>query len=420
MKTKFFVMAAMAALFSMGFTACSNNDEDLTAKQDMAEKYGIGFAPSIEGPAQVTRGYATTAANVLTTVEHFNVWGVDAVTDGLYMGASTSEGRGVSYSAGSWSYLPVQFWPVNKLNFVAIAPATKTAGVYGNPAGVTSTSVATSGYVESPLAYSTSTLTTNVTLPLNVEDQADIMFANSTSVDDNGTPADDSDDTEVAGPTDKDQHNGDVPLMFKHALSQVVFKGQLPTSGAVTKVEIAEITIGRVGKTGTLTYTSTGVFNGGSATIVPSASDNFQLDASDLEAATWGVNLTNDGIANATAGTAFDLTISESASKKNAWFMLPQALTAWVPTDDSELKAGALNAAPASGSYLKIRATLSKDGVVILNNTDPIYIPLGTTWERGKKYTYTIEFNGTAALTPITFSVTAQDWTDATGIDLEM
>ena len=442
MKTKFFVMAAMAAMFSMGFTACSNNDEDLAAKQEMAEKYGIGFAPSVEGPAQVTRGYATTAANVLTTVEHFNVWAVDAVTNGLYMGASTSEGRGVSYSASKWQYAPVQFWPTNKLNFVAIAPATKTGDVYGNPAGVTSTSVATSGYVASPLAYSTSTLTTVVTLPLDVENQADIMFANSTSVDDNGTPEDDTDDTEVAGPTDKEQHNGDVPLVFKHALSQIVFKGKLPSNGAVTKVEIAEITLGNIGKTGSLTYTSTGVFNGGSTTITPSASGNFTLNAGNLEAATWGVNLTNDGIANATAGTAFDLTLSNSAfydhdsdaetpdvSKKNAWFMLPQALTAWAwavdpehPTaaESAKLKAGGMVSAPESGAYLKIRAKLSKDGVLILDNTDPIYIPLGTTWERGKKYTYTIEFNGLAALTPITFSVTAQDWTDAAGIDIQM
>ena len=93
--------------------------------------------------------------------------------------------------------------------------------------------------------------------------------------------------------------------------------------------------------------------------------------------------------------------------------MLPQALTAWSPESDAQRKAGGMDAAPATGAYLKIRATLKKDGVTLLNNTDPVYIPIGDTWERGKKYIYTIEFNGTGALTPITFSVTAVDWTDA-------
>ena len=86
---------------------------------------------------------------------------------------------------------------------------------------------------------------------------------------------------------------------------------------------------------------------------------------------------------------------------------------AWAPADASELKAGALAEAPATGAYLKIRAQLEKDGVVVLENTDPIYIPLSISWDRSKKYIYTIEFNGTSALTPITFSVAAQDWTDA-------
>ena len=64
---------------------------------------------------------------------------------------------------------------------------------------------------------------------------------------------------------------------------------------------------------------------------------------------------------------------------------------------------------------MKVRATLKKNGVTILGNaeSDAVYIPIGDTWERGKKYIYTIEFNGTGALTPITFSVTAVDWTDA-------
>ena len=133
------------------------------------------------------------------------------------------------------------------------------------------------------------------------------------------------------------------------------------------------------------------------------------LETADLE----GTGAYEVGVGGVTAGTAFDMTISNNATKKNAWMLLPQRAAAWTPADDAELKAGGLASAPLTGAYLKIRAKLSKDGVTILNNTDPIYIPLTISWDRSKKYIYTIEFNGTTALTPITFSVAAEDWTDA-------
>ena len=87
--------------------------------------------------------------------------------------------------------------------------------------------------------------------------------------------------------------------------------------------------------------------------------------------------------------------------------MIPQTTTPWAGPV-------AIGTLPASGTYLKIRARLEKDGVVILGNaqSDALYIPLAVNWERNRKYTYTIEFNGLNALTPITFSVTAQDWDD--------
>ena len=50
MKTKFIVMAAMAAMFSMGFTACSNNDDEIATK-DVAQS-GIGFDVKADGSHQ--------------------------------------------------------------------------------------------------------------------------------------------------------------------------------------------------------------------------------------------------------------------------------------------------------------------------------------------------------------------------------
>jgi hypothetical protein len=305
------------------------------------------------------------------------------------MGTSASVGRTVENTgtalAPVWSYTPVQFWPVNALNFVAIAPA--------SPNGVSANAVTQDGTTKDI------TVATTIALSGNVEDQDDIMYAEG-----DGLTAS-SDDA-------------NVPYTFKHALSQIVFKGQLPTSGSITKVSIAEITLGNIGSAGTLTFDNNGAFFGGVNAYIPTSTPAaFTLDAGDLEGSVFEA-----GVSGVVAGTAFDLTTSSNATKKNAWFMLPQRSAAWAwavdpehPTtaESAKLKAGGMAEAPATGAYLKIRAQLEKDGVVVLENDQPIYIPLTANWDRSKKYIYTIEFNGTAALTPITFSVAAQDWTDA-------
>ena len=402
MKTKFIVMAAMAAMFSMGFTACSNNDDEM-ANQQIAEARGIGFDVKADG-SHITRGYALNAANVGVTLPDFQTWAYDASVGGIYMGAAAT---GVTVSNNdtsdpadgvldnSWTYSPIQFWPVNALNFVALAP--------NAPNGVTGNTAAQDGTSKDV------TLTTAVTLSTNVEDQDDIMFA------------------EADGVT-KATDGGNVPFTFKHALSQIVFKGKLPTTGTVTKVTITEITLGNIGKSGSLVFDSNGHFFGWDGStgdevkqITATTASKFTLDASDLEASVWEAG------DNATAGTAFDLTVSNNATKKNAWMLLPQTVAAASITGDA-LKAGGLwngvdaNTEPASGAYLKIRAQLEKDGVVILQDReqDAIYIPLPVSWDRSKKYTYTIEFNGLSALTPITFTVSAQDWSDGGNTDLQM
>ena len=388
-------MAAFAAVFGMSFTACSNNDDLADAGSPASgETRGIGFDININGNAVATRGVATTTANVSSQITEFRTWAYDDVTKLLYMGDSDSEGRTVEYKSSRWEYVPEQFWPVNPLNFVAVTPDSDAS--YGTFSTTTTSNA-------SPATDSYVTLSVPVTLDTDVEDQKDIMFA------------------EGDGKT-KVSDNGNVRLEFKHALSQIVFQGKLPTSGAVTKVTIAEITLGNIGSTGTLEFTSEGTFFGGSAYISTGAPDNFTLEAGDLEGETFEV-----GTGGVTAGTAFDLTVSNSTTKPetkpgNAWFMLPQRTAAWTPASDADKKAGALwdstsesNNAPATGAYLKIRAQLEKDGVVILGNAekDAIYIPLTANWDRSKKYVYTILFDGTSALTPITFSVTAQNWTDA-------
>lgn len=383
MKTKFIVMAAMAAMFSMGFTACSNNDDEVSGNQ-VAQTRGIGFFANADG-SLATRGIATTPSALQFT--DFQTWAYDAEDGGQYMGVSNTVGRTVANTgtalAPEWTYSPIQFWPLNALNFVAIAPA--------EPNGVSANAVAQDGTSKDI------TISTTIALSGNVEDQDDIMYAEGDGL-------------------EADTEDGNVGYTFKHALSQIVFMGKLPTSGTITKVSIAEITLGNIGSAGTLTFDNNGAFFGGTnAYITTTTPAAFTLDADDLEGSVFEA-----GVSDIVAGTAFNLTTSNNGTKKNAWFMLPQRSAAWVPANDSQLKAGALNAAPATGAYLKIRAQLEKDGVVVLENDKPIYIPLAANWDRTKKYIYTIEFNGSAALTPITFSVTAQDWTDGGNTDVVM
>ena len=414
MKTKFIVMAAMAAMFSMGFTACSNNDEDLAGKEAIAQARGIGFDVKASG-MNATRGDATAPGNIQFT--DFQTWAYDASTNLLYMGDNATTGRTVTFDAGVWGYTPQQFWPVNELNFVSIAPAA---------AASSNSTAASTGVV---------TLTSNLVIGTDVTAQNDIMFA--CGKDNSGTP--------VKGPVAKDDHAGDVPLVFEHALSQIVFKGKLPASGAVTEVEIAEISLGNIGSTGTVNFTSAGTwFNGTDAYIPTTVPTKYTLLAANLEESHFGISTANgDAVGGTTADTPFNLTVSNSASKHNAWFLLPQRTAAWeyradpsaaaTDADKLKLKAGGLwdasanagagaNVEPNSGAYLKIRATLKKDGVTILGSaeSDAIYIPIDANWDRSKKYTYIIEFNGLSALTPITFSVTAEPWTEAADTDLQM
>lgn len=382
MKTKFFVMAAMAAMFSMSFTACSNSDEEMGS---IAKGSGIGFDVHADGPAHVTRGYATTAANALSTIASFQTWAYDDVTNGLYMGVDANTGRTVEYASSTWGYTPQQFWPVNALNFVAVTPVAAPTG------GTLTHAVASASNVV--------TLTSTFVNPTTVANQVDLMYAEADGITKDG-----------ADGTASTADDGNVPFTFKHALSQVVFKGKLPSNGAVTKVTISEISLCNINSSATLTFDSEGYFYGStsSSTVLQPATSgtaaNFTLTDTELEESVWD---TKGASPNATAGTAFNLTVSNNATKKNAWFMVPQTTAAWAGP-------AAINASPASGAYLKIRAKLEKDGVTILNDaaTDALYIPLAVNWDRSKKYIYTIEFNGANALTPITFSVAAQDWTE--------
>lgn len=356
MNKKFIVMAAFAAVFGMGFTACSNDDDLGSAPGAQKSGDAIGISATVEGNSLVTRGVAGT----FTNIANFQTWGYDATENALYMGTSAAVGRDVTKSGSDWTYSPTQYWPVNNLSFVAISPKDYSA------VSANATSSA-SGVVS---------IASTVAIPTNVEETVDLMYAGADKI-------------------SKSDNDGDVQLTFKHALSQIVFKGKLKGDGAVTKATIKEISLVNVNSAGVVNFTSEGNFPAITSLGTPA---NYKLDAADLEAT------------EVKTETAINLTVSDNDTKKNAWFLLPQSL------DGSGTLVKAGETAPTDGkNYLKVIAKLEKGDVEILGDAeaDAIYIPLDTNWERSKKYIYTIEFNGESALTPITFSVQAvENWTD--------
>ena len=411
---KILFFAALAAVMTAGMTSCSN-DEPVGINTAEVASNNISFRITADKNV-TTRGYETNATNALSRIEDFQTWAYDDVTRQLYMGNSATVGREVSNTgtalAPVWSYEPQQFWPVNALNFVAITP-------YSDACYGTFTTSATAN--AEPATDSYVTLSVPITLDTDVEDQVDIMMAKADGI--------------TAGTAVAASGSKNVPFTFEHALSQILFKGKFNDEGAVTKVTIAEISLCNVKSTGTLVYTSEGTWYGGN--LQPTVSGtlaNFTLEPGDLEDNVFDVAdvLTPAELYTAedeaenpehVAGTvktpavlrgttAFDLTVSENATKKNAWMMIPQTTAAWAGPAD-------INATPAEGAYLKVRAQIEKDGVVILGSAaaDALYIPLSINWDRSKRYIYTLEFNGANALEPIGFNVVAENWTNGENTD---
>ncbi len=371
-KTIYSFMLAVSCILLNG---CSIDDTIVASNPNE-----IGWNVLVDNTV-ATRGDAVGSSNALANVSNFQVWGYDDTSDKLYMGVSSSTGRVVTNTGTAlspvWNYTPQQFWPVNPLNFVAATPAADGS--------LTSTSSSSASHIV--------TLTTNITVDTDVEDQKDVMFAHGDGI-------------------TSSTNSGNVPLIFQHALSQVLFKGKIVGNG-ITKVSISEISLCNIKKTGILTFNSEGRFFGSTAlseVLKPASVSNpatFTLDASDLEASVWEIGT------NAVKGAAFDLTASYSAGgKHNAWFMLPQSTEAWVGP-------AAIGASPSSGSYLKIRAQLEKDGIVLLGNAaaDALYVPLDVEWDRGKKYVYTLEFNGDNTLNPIVVNLDIESTTDLSMVD---
>ena len=366
----------LAGLMVLG--ACTN-DEVIDVKQTGS----IDLRPLIENS---TRATATTVANL-------GSFKVDVLKGTETYGAMTVTG---SDNGTKWTTSPLTYWPSDasqQLDFYAYAPTTTS-------------NVTINGTDKKITSYTPST---------TVSDQKDLVIAYNT-----GTKA----ANEASG----------VPLLFKHALSQIEVKAKC--ANANMKVEIIGVKVVSVAKDGTFTFPT--------ATTQSGTGHELALGLWNTASSQKTAYMVRNSAPVELTKTAQSLMPSTSGT----FMLIPQAITPW----------NKQNNATTAGSYISVLCRISNvsgdNETLIFPTTAGKYgfsaVAIGTTksdktWEPGKKYIYTLEFFGTDSgggrfdpdptvpdggggdtdvdttdpkdggkeiLKPITFTVQVEDWTE--------
>lgn len=332
-KKLLFVAVTVLALIS-----CSS-DETVAVKQDSP----ISFRPFVEG---VTR--AANGTGVKSSWETGDILYVTAQrgTAKFFQDQFVKDGTGFN-SANKY------YWPsdvsTNNITFAAFwGAAYKAWSTDGDG-------------LELASAY---------TVPNDVASQKDLLFALKTV---------------SAKPGD-----GGVTLNFRHMLSQVVVK--VANDQANLKVTVTGVRIGYLNKVGTFAYNTT---NSGSATDTQVANATNTAGATLINKDNWTKNDVTDNAAldadyyfeqDLTANpTVLSSTTSATAlTGFSPWIMMPQALnaaTGYISSGDQDL----------DGAYIALEMAIDDN-----TTSAPIvakqwcYWPIGTTWNPGYKYTYTV------------------------------
>ncbi|MGM9843197.1 MAG: hypothetical protein ACI30S_03120, partial [Muribaculaceae bacterium] len=266
-------------------------------------------------------------------------------------------------------------------------------------------------------------------------------------------------------------NNGVATINFRHALSQIVFQAKNDNKNLF--VEINQVKVCNISNFGKYTLKNeTGLYDETKDTYIDhtKTSTTDPVDATvyqDGGRGTWGdhsgaaifdtevftsatitgkvpgngstVNLTNDrGTGDHAQGGVLGTT--EGYAENFSLLLLPQVITAWNATgavmDGDNIKSGVTGAFFLV--YCKIRNVAAGDGAenendIYLwgsageNGYEPIAVPVNNIeWIQGKKYIYTFNFTtnghggydpgtGEDVLIPIEFTVTVDDFAEATG-----
>lgn len=369
MKIKAIMCAAIAAL---AFASCSQDDDVTTSVQPLESKV-ITFNPSVQNAAG-TRSTPITPENYVTTMKDFAVFAVESGNEGsagvhtvpnggeVFMGKDVDGGmqdfvKITNDGSGNWNYAN----PAEK----AFWPNNKWVSFYAfSPANA-------DFHVSEDPGMNQYALIVNV--PTNVELQKDVMFAKAIG---------------------KDEPF--VHFEFRHLLSQVSFKAQ--TSNNDMEVEVKEVTMANIFMQGG------GYFNNVS---FPSLTEYGNPgNVSTILRSPVGFNKSS-GIVSITDADGVAMLVPQSVGEGYR--------EAWDP--------GTSTTSETENYFLAIQCKIKYKGKYIVGSDSEygtIYQPFALNWEAGKKYVYTLDFNGggydengNVIFRPISYRVSVTDW-DAT------
>ena len=338
------VLAVIASTIS--FTACV---QDSVVDEPLTESIGFNATTSVS-----TKGSVISGTSITPTYKEIAIYS--------WMGTTSfmSDTR-YTYSNGVWNYknsTDKKYWPndeSSKINFFAYAPSTL-------PSEVVSKSI------------SSDAASITVTVPTDNDAQTDILVAQTK----NASKSDR--DGDVTSNTSATQ----VPLVFKHALSQVNFI--LKNTNPIIKVVVKGVEIQHVNSTATIDF-------GGNAATAEGTFTNYPATL-------------NDGITTDTLTVAAGAIAATTGN--NHLILAPQttATTAWDRKNPS---------AEGSRIALTCEAWDVQSGIKLFDGTS--YVGASFNWLPGRSYTYTLAFNtlgyddnGKLVLDIIYFDPTVLDW----------
>lgn len=323
----------LAALSALALTACVD-DETI----EMNPGNAVAFRPSTENS---TRATVTTS----NTIQDFKVWGYYRKSDNADY-TSFMEEQVVSKAGNEWVYSPVRFWPTwGEVDFYSVSPADVTTNITKDAQQI--------------LDYTVNT---------DPSKQIDLLYA-----------------------VNMGCSNKEVPVNFRHALSQVVFKAK--TINPSIQVDIESISLYVMGK-GTFTFptkTTTAITQ--SNTYEDAAEDEtfgkWTLSTAYEDMKSYSTNLTAPKTVP-TNGTAIDVTTTADG----VLLLMPQVLAAnnvTVPGYDEPMPIF-----PTMSISCRIYNVSGEDKVQVWGWNDGFRdinnIPFEGTWQQGRKYTYTLIF----------------------------
>lgn len=366
MKTKTLVIGIAALM--MGLASCSNNEELNIPNQDGM----IGF--NIATNKAITRSPINGATDMQSM--GFDVWGYRQNDSHQQVG---TDGNPVvaTYSGSAWNLATPAYWPADasqNVNFYAIWPT---------------------GHYETATSIAAAAQTVKYTRKSTESDVKDLMYAK-----------------KITSKTAAASAGSKVMLYFKHALSQVSFKGKTAAPGLEVKVKSLQLC--NLANEGTFTFPS--------SETAASSSHGTWTDPK---------NPGTDFIPTMSSEVTLSSTTTSEALGAPL-LLLPQSFTPWSTT--ASAKKSIAEADAANESYLKLEVHITQNGEDILGTASvyaETYIPLPkpTTdieFKSGKKYTYTLKFgggkkgDGDDQFAPIEFDVDVDPWGDASEENMDL